>query len=268
VSDFDAARAEMVARRTELNRRLDHIEDDLRKHARLAEPTTDPALATSAGAFESPAGRVLQEFMATLQRELGQIESAIQRIDTREYDCCIQCGGRIQQGRLDRLPYAVNCESCSSQFPVEYLQQLRGRHSSLRRTIAALLGVTGAESREPEGDDDRRLGLGPLLALLSDLSRQLPERFDIEERDGYLSEALAAAPRFSRRATALMQQHAEFSLRIRSIVKEAESALESHEAWGDIRADFRDLCLDLIAHEQAEADIIESAFLDDMGASD
>jgi hypothetical protein len=166
------------------------------------------------------------------------------------------------------LPYSVNCEECSVHFPVEYLQQLRGRHSSLRRIIAAVLRAVSAHTSESNDAAARRLGHAPTMALLSELSRQLPERFSVEERDGYLTEALDVAPRFSRQATALMRQHAEFSQRIRAIVKEAEAALESADEWLGVRDHSHHLCLDLITHEQAECDIIESAFLDDMGASD
>jgi RNA polymerase-binding transcription factor DksA len=256
---FEATRAEMVVRRSQLSRRIDLIEDDLQRYGETGLAST---------ASEHPAGEVVEEFVATMARELGQVECAIRRIGSREYDCCMQCGGTIRHERLDRLPYSVNCEACSVHFPVEYLQQLRGRHSSLRRIIAGVLRAVSAHTSESNDAAARRLGHAPTMALLSELSRQLPERFSVEERDGYLTEALDVAPRFSRQATALMRQHAEFSQRIRAIVKEAEAALESADEWLGVRDHSHQLCLDLITHEQAECDIIESAFLDDMGASD
>ena len=98
--------------------------------------------------------------------------------------------------------------------------------------------------------------------------RELPIRFRMEEEGGYLAEALAVAPRFSRRATDLRAGHGAFVRRIGAIVKQAEAASDERVEWEDVLSEFRQLTLDLLAHEEAEADILESAFLDDFGASD
>jgi RNA polymerase-binding transcription factor DksA len=259
VTYFENTRVELAARRSELARRIESIEDDLDRHGARERAVPD---------WHDPAGTVLHDFMGTLRRELGLVESVMRRIDSREYDCCMQCGTTIKFERLERLPYAVNCESCSSQYPVEYIHQLRGQHSSLRRTIFAVLHIiedTVGRCRKNEATES---SLAPTLALMADLARQLPERFQIEEKGGYLSEALAAAPRFSNRATRLVQQHRDFSHRTQGILKEAESAAESEAAWVQVHAQFRELSLDVLNHEQAEADILESAFLDDLGGVD
>jgi RNA polymerase-binding transcription factor DksA len=259
VTYFENTRVQLSTRRSELERRIDSIEADLDRHGAHERSATDP---------QDPAGSVLHDYMGTLRRELGLVESALRRIGSREYDCCMQCAGTIQAERLERLPYAVNCTTCSSSFPIEYIHQLRGHHSSLRRMIFSVLRIIEDAVMRCRASEATEASLAPTLALIADLSRELPERFQIEEAGGHLAEALAAAPRFTNRATRLVQQHQEFSHRIQAIVKEAESAAQSDSAWVQIHAHFRVLSLDLLAHEQAEADILESAFLDDLGGVD
>jgi RNA polymerase-binding transcription factor DksA len=259
MSYYETTRAQLASRRSDLFRRIGHIETDLERHGaryRESAPPTEPAC------------EVLHEFMTALQRELGQVESALHRIASKEYDCCMQCGGTIRRERLEQLPYAVNCASCSSSYPMDYIHSLRTQHSSIRRTIFSVLNIIGDVIDRCDRDEASSESLASTHALLSDLGRQLPERFRQEEQGGYLAEALSAAPRFSRRATELMQQHAEFSRRIADVVKTAESAGSSSPDWRRVQDEFRQLSLDLLAHEQSESDIIESAFLDDVGGAD
>lgn len=263
MTDYATARSELTARRNELLRRLTQIEDDLERHG------ASPDEARTASAAASTGARIVADFIESLGREIGLIESALRRIDSREYDCCLQCGGTIEAERLERLPYSVNCATCSADFPVEYIHQLRSHHSSLRRTVFNVLHVldemaTRCDTEPGPAEAD----VATALALLSDLGRHLPARFEQEERGGYLAEALSAAPRFSRQATLLMRQHAEFSRRIDAIVKDCEQQAPSGTGWAPARDAFRQLALDLLAHEQAEADIVESAFLDDLGGID
>jgi RNA polymerase-binding transcription factor DksA len=239
MSYYETTRAQLASRRSDLFRRIGHIETDLERHGaryRESAPPTEPAC------------EVLHEFMTALQRELGQVESALHRIASKEYDCCMQCGGTIRRERLEQLPYT--------------------QHSSIRRTIFSVLNIIGDVIDRCDRDEASSESLASTHALLSDLGRQLPERFRQEEQGGYLAEALSAAPRFSRRATELMQQHAEFSRRIADVVKTAESAGSSSPDWRRVQDEFRQLSLDLLAHEQSESDIIESAFLDDVGGAD
>ena len=259
MSYFDATRAELVTRRSELSRRIENIEADLERHGspEQHEPAPDDLQAVA-----------LHEFMQTLRHELGQIESAIRRIDSREYDCCMQCGCTIRSDRLELLPYAVMCAKCSRNYPREYVQQLRGQHASLRRALASLTGLLSEMVRKCERGEVSAGDRAPTLALLADLGRQIPEHFALEEKGGYLAEALAAAPRYSRKAETLLEQHAGFDREMRLIVEQANAAQNSGPAWRQVHEGFQRLSLELLAHEEAENDILGSAFLDDLGAAD
>jgi RNA polymerase-binding transcription factor DksA len=259
MAPFQETRTKMSSRRVDLLRRVAQIEADLERHGARAEQDR---------ADHSAGHDVLQNFLESLGRELATIESTLHRIDAREYDCCMQCGGTIRSDRLQRLPYAVNCAGCSVHFPLEYIDQLREQSASLRRTLFTVHNVLGdvvdrfaAQEAEPQN-------FAPVHALLSDLGRQMPIRFRMEEEGGYLAEALDVAPRFARRATLLCSEHGDFVRRIEAVVKEAEVARSTRTEWEAVLIAFRRLSLDVLTHEEAEADILESAFLDDFGASD
>jgi RNA polymerase-binding protein DksA len=57
---------------------------------------------------------VLEQLDDEGRRELQQIDEALARIDAGTYGRCEQCGGRIQEERLEALPFATTCIDCAS----------------------------------------------------------------------------------------------------------------------------------------------------------
>lgn len=45
--------------------------------------------------------------------ELGLIDNAIRRLDEGTFALCENCGGEIEQDRLEAVPYASLCRSCA-----------------------------------------------------------------------------------------------------------------------------------------------------------
>ncbi len=43
---------------------------------------------------------------------LKRIDKALQRMDTGTYGTCLNCGGKIQTGRLEAVPWARYCIEC------------------------------------------------------------------------------------------------------------------------------------------------------------
>jgi DnaK suppressor protein len=43
---------------------------------------------------------------------LRRIDDALQRIETGEYGNCVECGKKVQTGRLDAVPWARHCIEC------------------------------------------------------------------------------------------------------------------------------------------------------------
>ncbi len=46
-------------------------------------------------------------------REIAQIDAAIARVDAGEYGTCRRCGEIIDDGRLEALPFVVDCAECA-----------------------------------------------------------------------------------------------------------------------------------------------------------
>ncbi|MEQ8312588.1 MAG: TraR/DksA family transcriptional regulator [Gammaproteobacteria bacterium] len=47
-------------------------------------------------------------------KEIGLINSALERIDNGEFGFCQQCGENIGQARLEAIPYAQYCIRCTA----------------------------------------------------------------------------------------------------------------------------------------------------------
>ncbi len=47
------------------------------------------------------------------QREITQIDAALQRLEAAEYGVCRDCGEEIDAGRIEALPFALDCADCA-----------------------------------------------------------------------------------------------------------------------------------------------------------
>ncbi|MHC2067851.1 TraR/DksA family transcriptional regulator [Bremerella sp. T1] len=60
-----------------------------------------------------------QEFslnlLAAEQVTLGEIDSALARIEAGEYGACVECGQRIKKSRLNAIPFTHYCIDCASE---------------------------------------------------------------------------------------------------------------------------------------------------------
>jgi RNA polymerase-binding transcription factor DksA len=97
-------RAQLEARRIELNARLGRIE------AELEEPLDKDA---EDRATERSSDEVLEDLGAAARQEIRAIEAALLRLDDGTYGICVACGDPISEARLDVLPYAPRCGACA-----------------------------------------------------------------------------------------------------------------------------------------------------------
>jgi RNA polymerase-binding transcription factor DksA len=71
-----------------------------------------------------------QEFtlslMASEEGTLELIEQALERIRSRTYGVCDECGGVISKKRLEAIPFAATCIRCAERL--EHCQDSRPRH--------------------------------------------------------------------------------------------------------------------------------------------
>lgn len=67
------------------------------------------------------------------QREVAQIDAALQRLEAGSYGTCRDCGQEIDPGRLEALPFALDCADCAGRR--EDAQALQRELAGKRRTM-------------------------------------------------------------------------------------------------------------------------------------
>ena len=127
---------------------------------------------------------------------------------------------------------------------------LRGLADRLEGTLVEIAG-TG-----------RRCGVD-VGALLEEFCHRLFVHFDVEERSGLIEEAARNEPRLGRRFAGLRGEHDE--LRRRALALVGELGAEDPFDWTAFHLRFVELRSLLDAHEQAENDLVHSAYLEDHG---
>lgn len=242
----------LLERQERLARRLSAIRAD------LATPGAPPA-----GDWESGAS-ALGGIVEAASQELALIAEALARMTRGEFGRCAKCGGTVGLTRLQFLPYAARCESCAPGLDLDSIRQLRVEHLGLRQLVSALRSAFEEHSAAGSGG----VPDAPLMALLGDLARELPEHFAREERGGYLADVLAIAPRLSHRAAALQTDHAELLESALLLQDRAREATGAPGAWALVEAEFSKLAARLLEHEDAEGALVREAFATDVSPSD
>ncbi|MFT5061090.1 MAG: RNA polymerase-binding transcription factor DksA [Sulfitobacter sp.] len=97
-------KAQLVARRGELDTRLHGIDAELDTHQ--SKDWQDAAT-------ERETDEVLQGMGEAGLNELKMIDMALERIEAGEYGACAMCGADINPARLDVLPYTPVCRDCA-----------------------------------------------------------------------------------------------------------------------------------------------------------
>ncbi len=97
-------RADLLARQTDLVRRIEGIGAELESH---------DAKDWEEMAIEREADEVLEDLGTSARSELRMIEAALARIAEEEYGFCVTCGSEIAAERLDVLPATPFCHKCA-----------------------------------------------------------------------------------------------------------------------------------------------------------
>jgi DnaK suppressor protein len=250
-------REELVERQRALRQRVDCIERAIEDGARRGEVSREELRRRHPVALE----------LASADRhELELLGSALRRIEIREYDCCIACGGTIALERLEHFPYTVNCDRCSRGFGVAYWEHLRAQHVGLRR-LAEGLGAALRDVVEGQraGRHDAAAGVATRV-IVEDLASLLPEHFALEEKGGYMTDVLSAAPRFQRRVGSLKREHAVLARQMAELAEHARAA-EAPKEWEAVRGEASRFAEALLHHEREEGDLMRAAFADDLGSA-
>jgi iron-sulfur cluster repair protein YtfE (RIC family) len=150
----------------------------------------------------------------------------------------------------------------AGQPTVEWAQR---EHVALRQGLEALERLLRELVDELRAGHAAEARISAAQGSLESLGSQLREHFALEERGGYFSEALAVAPRLSRRADALLREHAAFLERLGNLREMAFESRAPGDLWSAIEEGLRELAADLRAHEERENELILQAFDEDLG---
>ncbi|MGV8984666.1 MAG: TraR/DksA family transcriptional regulator [Cypionkella sp.] len=97
-------KAQLEARRKDLLGRIDGIKDELESHQ---EKDWEEI------AIQREGDEVLEGMGLEAQSELRAIAAALARVASGDYGTCLKCGTRIDEARLDVLPYTPFCKECA-----------------------------------------------------------------------------------------------------------------------------------------------------------
>ena len=140
------------------------------------------------------------------------------------------------------------------------LRELDAQHRSLSAVFTALVARV-QQIAEHENRDDAD---SELLRLIAEVEQFLPAHFAFEEAGGYLSDALAIAPRLSKRAALLQRDHRKFTARFAMLAALARDPKKTIASWELIVIAIREFTEELRQHEQDEDRLIQEAFIDDL----
>lgn len=101
---------------------------------------------------------------------------------------------------------------------------------------------------------------GEMGMRIQQIRNLLADHFAAEEEDGYLSAALRVAPQFTARAEQLQRQHQEFLQQLDDHIRRLTATPAQFASWSDACRDCDRLLSRMREHEQAENEIVRSAF--------
>ena len=107
MSGYEEIRARLAVRRDELEKRLERIDEDVRRPDGPLDRDTEEQLPELANE------EVLGGIDDVLRIELEAIYNTLRRIERGEFGTCLKCGEPIPIDRLDALPHSEHCVGCA-----------------------------------------------------------------------------------------------------------------------------------------------------------
>jgi RNA polymerase-binding protein DksA len=101
---YEGLRLQLVQKKDELGLRLDRITQNLRRGLNADSKEQAKELEDS---------EVVDALGNEARRELAKVAAALSRMDSGEFGVCVECGEKIELGRLEAYPYADECIECA-----------------------------------------------------------------------------------------------------------------------------------------------------------
>ncbi len=132
-------------------------------------------------------------------------------------------------------------------------------HERIEGILAELDTALANRDRQPK----------EVIRLLSELTVHLEAHFAFEEAERFFDEGMLRAPHLQPKADKILAEHAPLVEAAKALAAEAES--EDHASpdwWERVRARYSDFKNDLARHEHAENELVQEAYVQDLGARD
>ncbi len=109
---------------------------------------------------------------------------------------------------------------------------------------------------------------GEIEKLVGNLVRRMRSHFQDEEEGGYMSKALECAPRLTPLAEQLHQQHATLLEIAGRLSSHVGTKAGTEPWWTELAEIFDGFAKQLLKHESQENDLVQEAFIQDIGTGD
>ncbi len=140
----------------------------------------------------------------------------------------------------------------------DILRAVEEDHKALLALLTELHRAAGERNTPPE----------EVCRMLGQLADHLLSHFELEERGGYFSDAVAHAPQLADRADGLLEEHPRMAEAARELADWASAAMGSDTWWDELAERFGAFREKLLAHERNEDRLIQEAYTRDLGAKD
>jgi iron-sulfur cluster repair protein YtfE (RIC family) len=137
-------------------------------------------------------------------------------------------------------------------------ESLREEHACLMELFPRVREVLAARTAKPQ----------KVVDLLEHLAQHVLDHFEHEERGGYFTEAVQAAPQLHKQIKALLNEHTEMALQLIALHQHAASGPAKSDWWRKLEEGFEAFHERFTAHEEAENWVALVAYGDDIGTGD
>ena len=137
-------------------------------------------------------------------------------------------------------------------------QLLLEEHAKLR----GLLSDLGAMLTQRSGP------IKEVVGMIQQLHDQVDVHFQAEEASDCFPDLVSNAPRVSERVDILLAEHGELRAEIHQIVQDALPRSGTADDWDQLATMVQAFTAKLLAHEQAENELVQEVFTDDIGSKD
>jgi seryl-tRNA synthetase len=142
------------------------------------------------------------------------------------------------------------------------MNQAAIEHEALKHIIGALRTVL--DWKPASGDLSRKLS--SLRFICQSFQRHLERLMALKEQDGYMTDAVEQMPSLAEKVEALLRDHDQFEETMHRIVLQLDHvSAENKPTFDALCRDLEDVLFKLEEHHRREADLMQEAYLRDVG---